>query len=30
MKNLNADLKNGTFLQVYLLTGEGAYLKKPL
>lgn len=27
MKNLNADLKNGTFLQVYLLTGEEAYLK---
>ena len=27
MKNLNADLKNGIFLQVYLLTGEEAYLK---
>lgn len=27
MKNLNADLKNGTFQQVYLLTGEEAYLK---
>ncbi len=27
MKNLNADLKSGVFKQVYLLTGEEAYLK---
>lgn len=27
MKNLNADLKSGNFKQLYLLTGEEAYLK---
>lgn len=27
MKNLNADLKSGEFRQIYLLTGEEAYLK---